>query len=118
MRAAFAYLFLFALSLNAHAEQFSAMGYGLQSCAKYGEAYKQRPDEADTVYFAWALGFMSGLNLGVMSKKAAPKNLAATTQDEQRRFLRQWCDIHPTANYGDGVVELLRSLPEATGKKP
>ena len=116
MRVALVYFFLLGLIVNADAEEFEEMGYGLQSCATYGQDYKQNPDEAETVYFAWALGFMSGLNVGVKVMKASPKNLSATTQDAQRRFLREWCAAHPLSNYGDGVVDLLKTLPAVTGK--
>jgi hypothetical protein len=118
MRASFAFLFVLALVVTAHAEQFSLMGYGVQSCAKYGQAYKESPDDAELVYYAWALGFMSGLNVGTHTHRASSKNLAATTQDEQRRFLREWCEAHPLSDFGSGVVELLKTLPEVTDKQP
>jgi hypothetical protein len=28
-----------------------------------------------------------------------------------KRYLRQYCDAHPLANYKDGVRELMKTLP-------
>ena len=102
------------LSAGARAAEVEEMGYGANSCAKYGEAYKLHPDEAEALYFAWALGYMSGMNMTARAFNRVARNLAATSQDEQRRFLRQWCDAHPMANYSDGVFELLKTLPEVS----
>jgi hypothetical protein len=40
-------------------------------------------------------------------------DLNAKTPDGMKRDLRQYCNAHPLANYMDGVLELLKSLPLA-----
>lgn len=95
------------------------MGYGVQSCAKFGELYKDNPELTENLYFAWALGFMSALNAAAKTNGTQQlKNLSANSQDDQRYFLRNWCNEHPMADYGTAVVELLKSLPPVSATKP
>jgi hypothetical protein len=69
------------------------------------------PDQTERVYFAWALGYLSGINLQRHADALPTKNLSGWSQDEQKRFLREWCNKHPLANYEGGVLEMLKALP-------
>ena len=101
----------FAIAMNAVAcaqEQTAAgRGAGVASCAQYAEAYRSAPDETDNFFLSWALGYMSGINF---SKKEVFVDLNAKTLDEMKSYLRQYCEAHPLADYGDGVRDLLNTL--------
>jgi hypothetical protein len=45
------------------AGQMNGYGDGMDSCAVFAQEYAANPDAAENVYFTWAQGFMSGLNL-------------------------------------------------------
>jgi len=81
---------------------------GASSCAKYANMYRMRPEDADQMFLAWAQGYISGAN------SLTPEfffDLNAKTPGEMRRYLRQYCNAHPLADYTDGVWELMKSLP-------
>jgi hypothetical protein len=48
---------------TANASELTIMGFGVDSCAGFGEIYKTAPHDAERLYFGWAQGFMSGINL-------------------------------------------------------
>ena len=81
---------------------------GLGSCAKYAEYYRRNPDQVDGHYLDWVMGYMSGINL---MKEDLYFDLHAKTTDEMMRYLRLYCNEHPLANYTEGVMELLKTLP-------
>jgi hypothetical protein len=93
------------------AEEAGVMGYGVGACAKFAQFYQKDPDRTEDLFYAWALGFMTGLNTAGEANKLPTRNLAAQPQREQKRFLRAWCNSHPLANYAEGVVELMKTLP-------
>ena len=108
MRLLLAVCFAIAMNAIAHAQQTAVMkGTGSGSCARYAEAYRSAPDETDNFFLSWALGYMSGIN---SSKKEVFVDLNAKTLDEMKGYLRQYCDAHPLANYGDGGRDLLNTL--------
>jgi hypothetical protein len=45
----------------------------------------------------WAAGYISGIN---SLNKDAFFDLSAVTSDEMKRYLRQYCNEHPFAEYG------------------
>jgi hypothetical protein len=57
------------------------------------------------------MGYISGLNVRSETHSEGIYDLNAKTPDEIKRYLRQYCDVHPLADYVDGVSELLKSLP-------
>lgn len=66
------------------------------------------PDETDAMFSVWAMGYISGINTGFENDFFDPN---AKSLDEMTRYLRRYCDIHPLANYRDGVLEFMKSLP-------
>jgi hypothetical protein len=84
------------------------LGFGFSSCAKYAELYRMRPDEIDNMYLAWAQGYISGVNSQLTTTYY---DLGPIDIDEMKRFLRQFCNDHPLADYKEGVKQLMRSLP-------
>ena len=111
MRLLLAVCFVVVLGGNARAEQFvETRGFGDVPCATYAEVYRKYQDEGEVnnKYFSWALGFISGINV---MQESFFVDLGAKTEDEMKRYLRQYCDAHPLANYKDGVRELMKTLP-------
>src|SRR5271169_6056349 len=109
MRVLVVVCFAVALGEVAHAQQHADVrGYGASSCAQYANMYRMRPDEADKMFLGWAMGYISGVN---ERTDDGYFDLGAKEPDEMKRFLRHYCDVHPLANYHDGVEELMKSLP-------
>jgi hypothetical protein len=108
MRVLLAVCFAIAMNAVACAEGLVAWGKGAGSgsCAKYAQAYRSAPDH--NFYLSWALGYMSGIN---SSNKDAFFDLNANTPEEMMRYLRQYCDANPLADYEIGVRHLLNTLP-------
>ena len=99
----------FAVAMNAIACAHAVTkGPGAGSCAAFAQASQGNPDLVDIIYLSWAQGYMSGTN---SLNKDVLFDLDAKTPDEMKRYLRQYCDTHPLANYGDGVRDLLNTLP-------
>jgi hypothetical protein len=89
-------------------DHFSERGQGIVPCAKFGEWYRTDPNNTEDTFFAWALGYISGINA---ASAKAYADLKAKEPDEMKHYLRQYCDAHPLASYSDGVLELMKSLP-------
>jgi len=96
------------------AEEASVRGYGVVSCAIFGQAYKTNPDEAEETYFAWALGFMSGINLIAKVQHLQRRDLMAMSSEDQKHFIRKWCSEHQFNHYYEAVAALVFSLPVMT----
>ena len=65
---------LVAALLPASADEFEIMGLGMQTCGKFAELYRATPDLVENAFFAWAQGFMSGLNLASVANSRPAKN--------------------------------------------
>jgi hypothetical protein len=112
MRVLLAVCFAIALDGVASAqEHFDARGVGVSSCAAYANMFRRGPSETDAMFSAWAMGYMSGINVRSEAASQGFFDLNAKSLDEMTRYLRRYCDTHPLANYRDGVVELIKSLP-------
>jgi hypothetical protein len=110
MRVLLAAYFAIAMNAVACAEEIVAWGKGAGSgsCAKYAQAYRSAPDQTDNFYLSWTLGYMSGIN---SLNKDVFFDLNANTPEEMMRYLRQYCDAYPLADYEIGVRHLLNTLP-------
>jgi hypothetical protein len=82
----------------------NVMGYGVNSCATFGQGYKKHQELVEELYYAWARGFMSGMNIAAHGSGLRSKNIAASSEDEQKRFIRDWCNDYPLSGYYDAVV--------------
>ena len=98
------------ISTLACAGDFSMIGPGTKTCAEFGRDYTE-DRLAEIAYFLWAVGYMSGLNLAAVGTFHQYNNLGATSQEEQKAFLRRWCNEHPQEKYRDGVFALYQTLP-------
>ena len=93
-------------------QEYSIMGMGASSCAKFGETYRMNPSMAEVIYFSWAQGYLSGLNTGLsaMTRKTVNLNPPEFDTDAQRKLLRRFCADNPLKNYADAVTTLLTKL--------
>jgi len=100
---------------------FSSMGAGAGSCAEFNRQYAKTPAAAETVFFSWAQGFLSGVNQILMYQHARTKNLQSLSLDDQRARLRAYCTAHPNAIYQLAVMNLFVALganPPAAAPPP
>ena len=88
------------------------MGVGATACAGYSEEYRRNPTGADPVFFSWAQGFMSGLNLIRIERKQPLYDLGAMPVPEQIARLRQLCEQKPLVPYAYAVQDLMKTFPE------
>ena len=86
------------------------VGAGALSCGDLARRYRESPGIFEAVYFAWAQGFMSGLNASDVRASGKARDLSSMTTDEQRRRLRIYCDAHPLADSFAAVLDLYKEL--------
>ena len=82
-------------------------GAGWVSCAEFAQRYKESPGPTEDYFYAWAQGYMSGVNQASWTRK----NLRGIPVENQKNYIRQHCDKHPLINYGLAVQSLFESLP-------
>lgn len=85
------------------------VGIGSTSCAEFVDLYAEDPEETEAVYYSWALGIMSGLNLSLRAERAdlLPHNFGA---EAQMRYIRRFCEERPSALFVEAVEELYATL--------
>ena len=82
-------------------------GVGADLCAEFDKAYAKNPKGAEDLYWSWAMGMMSGMNL---ASSNVFRDLTAD-QDLMRRANRIFCSAHPLTTYGGATLVLYVSLP-------
>lgn len=87
------------------------MGIGVQTCGQFAAAYRDDPHVAETIYFTWAQGFMSGQNVLVVLATGKTVDLSGMSMDALQASIRDYCDAHPLAMFDVAVENLYRSLP-------
>jgi len=88
-------------------------GVGMHSCAEFAKSYMANPTAAEDIYFTWAQGFMSGLNLSDAASGRAYKAINGGDMATQKAYIRSYCDVHPLAQYVGAIVQLYTTLPNA-----
>jgi hypothetical protein len=93
-----------------------AAGYGLgiKSCGEFAKSYAENPTLAETLYFGWAEGFMSGLNFVNEANKKPLREITGGNESMRsyQSYIRNYCDEHPLAPYYGAMVNLYQSLPQ------
>ena len=87
------------------------MGIGTFTCGQFGNQYAQDPDATENAYFAWAQGFMSSMNMTMVTGPAKSYHDLETPVTSQKSQLRAYCNAHPLAGYAEAVLDLFGSLP-------
>ena len=90
-------------------------GAGTITCTEFITAYGANPEAAESQFYNWAQGYMSGFNLGIISMldEKGPYAFRDLTGDLEKNQLRirNYCVTHPTAYYFHAVLDLFDSLP-------
>jgi hypothetical protein len=61
-------LIVLAVSCGARADDAGqGIGVGMRSCAQFAKDYAANPATTDDLYFLWAQGFMSAVNLSLVA---------------------------------------------------
>ena len=82
-------------------------GAGWVSCGEYAARYQQSPKSTEDYFYAWAQGYMSGVNQASLIRK----NLRGWRIEKQKDTIRAYCEKHPLAAYGEAVQSVFNSLP-------
>jgi hypothetical protein len=88
------------------------LGIGAATCAEFAAAYKQTPELTEAVYYTWAQGFMTGQNSIAFKNKEKVFDFEHLNQNDQKFFLRSFCDQHPLAIFVQAVLDLINRLPK------
>jgi hypothetical protein len=101
------------LLITVNGSEVAAQGYGvgMRSCGEFARAYAANPAVAEDVYFTWAQGFMSGLNLDAVENRRPYRVINGNDMASQKIEIRSYCDAHPLATYSQSVFALYSSLP-------
>jgi hypothetical protein len=92
------------------AERGQTAGVGADLCAEFAKAYAENPKGAEDLYWSWAMGMMSGMNLASVANSNVFRDLIAD-QDIMRRAIRIFCTTHPLTTYSGAILDLYVSLP-------
>jgi hypothetical protein len=86
---------------SAASEEIAGTGVGNHSCAQFAKFYRNdaKPTVVELTFFSWAQGFMTGWNVAMSDEKGrVDVDLSAMRPDDQKKFLRDYCDKHPLKN--------------------
>lgn len=97
------------------ADGSSLTGVGAATCTDFYQGYMAIPQVEDS-YFAWAEGFMSGLNSMMSADKQPTRDLSAMTMDAEKAYLRDYCSSHSADTYPSAVAKLFFSLKQVPAR--
>jgi hypothetical protein len=107
--------FLAVIAVTADFQNANAEGYGvgIHSCAEFAKLYASNPSMAEDIYFTWAQGFMSGLNMASAVYTGSARNFEGTRAEmlAEKIRVRSYCDTHPLAQYLSAIIDLYNSFP-------
>jgi hypothetical protein len=95
----------------------SVEGGGARSCAQFAKDYQEHPEETETAYFEWAEGYISGLNVWVVSTNLPRRDVSSMSISDQEALLRTYCNEHPLASYSAGAIEIFNRLTKIPDPK-
>jgi hypothetical protein len=88
-------------------------GPGITSCADFTKACHDDPETMENLFYSWALGFMSGLNVGLAGH--GDTNLHQWSEQAQKDFLKTTCAAHPRGGYVGAVFDLYNRMRKDQG---
>jgi hypothetical protein len=91
-------------------------GVGIFPCSELTKALENPNMEA--VFFTWAQGFLTGWNLGTPDETGLSVDMSGLDRDEQKQFMRDYCEANPTKRYLEGVIALMSRLRTAKKTTP
>jgi hypothetical protein len=93
------------------AGQGNGYGLGMDSCAVFAQKYGANPDVAESLYFTWAQGFMSALNLEASANGKVYRIINGNDMSNQKMLIRSYCNEHPLTQYVAAVLDLYERFP-------
>jgi hypothetical protein len=84
-------------------------GPGTTTCAQFSSMLRANSGIEDT-FFTWAQGYMSALNMNIVTSKLPARELADGVAT-QKATIRSYCAENSLKSYMDGVIELYKKLP-------
>lgn len=93
-------------------ESAAVLGLDTFTCSHFIESFKKSPTVTESVYFAWALGYMTGQNVSLVKAKEKARDLTGTLTKSQETFLHSYCERHPRSAYRTPVLQLFETLPQ------
>jgi hypothetical protein len=110
MRAVGVVAALFVVSTLSALAASDAAGVGIATCGKFAETYRADPTAAELTYFAWAQGFMTGLNAGLKANNSPRRDIGSMPLDQQKALVRTYCAQHPLEPYVSAILDLTYHL--------
>jgi len=92
-------------------QQAQGVGLGMRSCEDFSKALKVQPALAETLYYAWAEGFVSGMNFMAPAAETQPLDLKKIDAESAKTDIKSYCTASPQAPYYDAVIPIYNRLP-------
>jgi hypothetical protein len=93
-------------------------GTGSLTCGKFAQDYAHNTRIED-IYFNWAQGFMSGVNvMETTVEHHFPNDLSARPPEDLKSEIRSYCGEHPLALYIEAVAYTMSLLPKMEPDAP
>ena len=94
------------------------MGLGAQTCVQFNNDYRIATEEVGFAYFAWAQGFLSGMNYQLMQPYDKWNvNLGLISIKDEWQLIRNYCTEHPFESYYDAVRDVYKRVLKANIKQ-
>ena len=71
---------------------------------------RQDDPNIGTVFFSWAQGMMSGLNIGKINFGEQSVNVNSNTTEAQMAFIINYCERYPLKRYVEAVMALYKEM--------
>jgi hypothetical protein len=101
---------------SAHAGQAFA-GLGSLKCSWYAHMQTVDRGRANLSYQSWLQGFFSGMNTFLGASGKPLLDLTSVRDVEHSKFMAVFCEKHPDADYKDGALEMIQTLPRMAAPK-
>jgi hypothetical protein len=86
---------MFAITSAASAgEGDIAKGVGVVACDEFSPAYSKYPRNIQPIFFSWAQGFMTAMNVNIHIKSNGFKDLSGNIENQQA-YIKSYCIENP-----------------------
>jgi len=92
------------------------MGAGISTCSQFTTLLRRYHRDVEAHYFAWAQGFMSGVNFREIVAKSNNQDLNSIPVRRQKQIIREYCQKHPQAHYMEAVAYLFTQFSPDTSE--
>jgi hypothetical protein len=86
------------------------IGAGAATCAEYKQTVRN-DENAEYLFYAWAQGYLSGLNQALVTTNKRAKKMRAPAK-ELEGAIRRYCDKRPVGYYRDAVLQMFLAFPD------